>query len=169
MYVDEYIRKMKQASKNSNFKVKKKRRSHQSTFGSLHDSSPPDEDTSTPGDISDNYQASLECIREACTKFMMDVAKVDKKGQNLWFDRMHEPRLIHHEKYGFSESLANWAYKHCPLDRPMKLVFSQAGFCINVVQLMLTFSALVNSGDPADSKRKLLVYALESDNKIIGN
>ena len=151
-----------------NFKVKKKRRSHQGTFGSLHDSSPPVEDTNMPGDISANYQSSLERIREECTKFMTAVFKVAKKGQDLWFERMHEPRLLHHDKYGFSELLANWAYKHCPLDKPMKLVFSQAGFCINVVQLMLTFSALVNSGDAVGSKRKLLVYALESDTKIIG-
>ncbi len=174
VYINDYITKMVDASVKSNFKVKKstkKIRSRQLIFSSLHDSSSSLEIISMPVGIHDNYSPIQTQIRDYCQMFMTNVADIAcKQVDDLWFDRMHEPRLIHNKNFGFSESLANWLYnKH--FDRPIKLVFSQSGFCINVVQLMLTFKALINASDSKSHdgpKRELIVYALESDPKVRG-
>jgi hypothetical protein len=166
VYIRTYIETMEKASVTSNFKVKKLTKKRQGC-SSLHDSSSSFEDVSMPDDVYGNYNSFLTKIRDHCLMFMKRVADdAYKEVADLWFDRMHEPRLIHNEKFGFSESLANWFYRH--FDGSITLVFSQSGFCINVLQLMLTFKALINASDSESHGRELIVYALESDPKVIG-
>jgi len=122
------------------------------------------EDTRLSTDIRAACSTRLKCSRDYGLKALMPrVAMLtikesdeDEATADLWFERMHEPRLIYSDKYGFSEPLANWLMKQEGLNSEIKLVFSQAGFCINVVQLMLTLSALkpactVNSSADASS------------------
>ena len=131
----------------------------------------PYEDTSVPSGINKSYTDSLVTIRKYCEEYMEIWARCDAKtgiNGHLWVERMHEPRLINHNKYGFSEPLAHWLFNP-NFGSEIRLVFSQAGFLTNVIQIMLVFSALKANAIGDMSQKSLIVCAFESDPKVIGN
>lgn len=158
-YVSDYIKFMVKAAIDSNFEVKRKdsRRRRRPPRSPQKDTK---HITSLPSGVQDSFNDSLLKIRTFCENYLHKWAKIDDDnvGQ-LWFNSMHEPRV--HE---FSESLANFLMNQKLTT--IRLIFSQAGFLSNLIQLMLVFSSLKANSSNATSK-SLIVCAFESDPTVI--
>lgn len=162
-YVSTYIKFMKAAAERSNFEVKKSKVSRRRLRSPGVDTERSYNDIiSEPSGVHGSFKDSRTEIRTYCETYLKKWAVIDaNSGINgsLWFDRMHEPRL-----HDFSESLANFFIGQELTT--IRLVFSQAGFLSNIIQLMLVFSALKANLSNVTSK-SLIVCAFESDPKVI--